>query len=725
MYGKINRISQSVIEKSFYLLFFLVPLILTPYNFELFEYNKMMLTYGLTAVIVGAWLIKTVVNKKIIFRRTPFEIPLLLFLISQIASTVFSIDKHVSLFGYYSRSNGGLLSTISYLSLYFAFVSNFPKEKIKKLLFFVLGSGLIVSIYGILEHFGIDKNLWMQDVQNRVFSTLGQPNWLAAYLAVLIPITIGFCVIPSPPAGGSEGSSNRRRFLHSSTNVESVRMTILSNSLIVIFYLALLFTKSRSGFIGFWTIMIFFSIFLIIYYRKIWKLILILNSTFIILNFIFGCPISQLNRFTLPELIKYNSVQKPTTNDQRLNYGSSIIDVGVTESGVIRQIVWKGALDIFKKNPLFGTGVETFAFAYYRYRPVEHNMTSEWDFLYNKAHNEYLNYLATTGIFGLGSYLLFIGSFIWFTIKSIRYQVLGIRYQDKKNIPNTYYLILNTGLFFAWFSILITNFFGFSVVIIQLLFFLIPAISFVLSDNQTDDIKKESEKSINNFQLVISLIFLILTSCFIIQLIRYWYADTFFATGSQYAKAEDFSSSYEFIKEAIFLNSDEPLYYDEFSYSAAQLATAFSQDGKQATLAAQLLREATLSSDMTILISPANVNFWKTRTRVFYTLSQIDEKYFVNAKEALEMASELSPSDPKIYYNLAIIDDRLGKTQEAFSLLEKGAKLKPDFRDVFFALGVMYEKSNQKVKARENYNYILTKINPNDEEVKKKMEEMK
>lgn len=198
-----------------------------------------------------------------------------------------------------------------------------------------------------------------------------------------------------------------------------------------------------------------------------------------------------------------------------------------------------------------------------------------------------------------------------------------------------------------------------------------------------------------------------------------------FATGSQYAKAEEFTSSYESLKEAIFLNSDEPLYYDEFSYPAAQLAAAFYQDGKQATLASQLLHEATLSSDMAILISPANVNFWKTRTRVFYTLSQIDEKYFGQAKEALEAALQLAPSDPKIYYNLAIIDDRLGKTQEAFDLLEKGAKLKPDFRDIFFALGVMYEKSNQKVKARENYNYILTKINPNDEEVKKKMEEMK
>ena len=184
-------IPDTIIKYSFYLLFFFVPIILTPFNYELFEYNKMMLTYGLTAIITGMWLIKMIINRRIILKRTPLDIPLFLFLVSQLVSTYISIDRHVSIWGYYSRFNGGLLSTISYFLLYYAFVSNFPAEKVGKLLKIILASGLLISIYGILEHLGIDKDIWVQDVQNRVFSTLGQPNWLAAYLAVLIPITIG------------------------------------------------------------------------------------------------------------------------------------------------------------------------------------------------------------------------------------------------------------------------------------------------------------------------------------------------------------------------------------------------------------------------------------------------------------------------------------------------------------------------------------------------------
>ena len=106
------------------------------------------------------------------------------------------------------------------------------------------------------------------------------------------------------------------------------------------------------------------------------------------------------------------------------------LEVGGTESGEIRKYVWQGAFNAWKSTPktmLIGTGTETFAFAFYQFRPVGHNLTSEWDFLYNKAHNEYLNYLATTGIFGLGSYLLFIGSFIvWF----IKTQISNLNFQQ-------------------------------------------------------------------------------------------------------------------------------------------------------------------------------------------------------------------------------------------------------------------------------------------------------
>ena len=108
----------------FYILFSVTPLILWPRTSELFEFNKMIFVYIMTVLISAVWLTRCIAAKKLIFRRTLLDIPLLIFLGSQILSTIFSIDHRTSFFGYYSRFNGGLLSVISYSLLYWAFVSN-------------------------------------------------------------------------------------------------------------------------------------------------------------------------------------------------------------------------------------------------------------------------------------------------------------------------------------------------------------------------------------------------------------------------------------------------------------------------------------------------------------------------------------------------------------------------------------------------------------------------
>src|SRR3990167_1313285 len=143
-----------MIAYAFYTLFIITPLILTPWNYELFEFNKMLAVYALTIIIAGAWIIECLRRRRLLITRTPFDIPLLLFLLSQILSTIFSIDRHTSIWGYYSRSNGSLLSIVCYLLLYWTYVSNIEKENVKLHIKALLGSSLIISIYAILEHFG-------------------------------------------------------------------------------------------------------------------------------------------------------------------------------------------------------------------------------------------------------------------------------------------------------------------------------------------------------------------------------------------------------------------------------------------------------------------------------------------------------------------------------------------------------------------------------------------
>ena len=131
----------------YYFLFFLVPLILTPLNYELFEFNKMLLVYILAAAALIFSLTKSFIQQRSIFHRTPLDIPIFLYLSSHILSSITSIDLHVSLYGYYSRFNEGLLATISYIILYYCLVANFSWKEVLKFLKISFLSALLVSLY--------------------------------------------------------------------------------------------------------------------------------------------------------------------------------------------------------------------------------------------------------------------------------------------------------------------------------------------------------------------------------------------------------------------------------------------------------------------------------------------------------------------------------------------------------------------------------------------------
>ncbi|MDO8583483.1 MAG: O-antigen ligase family protein, partial [bacterium] len=396
---------------------------------------------------------------------------------------------------------------------------------------------------------------------------------------------------------------------------------------------------------------------------------------------------------------------------------------GGTESAHIRLYVWNGAINAWKNNPLFGTGVETFAFAYFKYKPAGQNLTSEWNFLYNKAHNEYLNYLATTGIFGLGTYLLMIGYFLFLSLKQFKanYTLDAKRYT------------LVIALLASYISILVTNFFGFSVVITNIYLFLIPAFVFVLTGILPENKSGiENHESRNLYQWT-SIFFIILASLFMIQnLFQFWRADIAYALGYNLDRAGEYQSAYPHLKKAVELRRSEPIFKDELSVNnaiiAASLIAQKNQNNQDQTLsvASSLAQEAINLSNKIISQYQNNAVFWKTRVRVFYTLSQVDSRYLPRALDAIEKAALIAPNDANILYNLGVLYGQNSNITKGVEILEKTIQLKPDYRDAHYALGLFYRSqaldSTGKIvvndllnkKAIAQMQYILDNLSPND-----------
>ena len=666
----------------FHLIFLLVPLFFTAANDELFEFNKIILTYILTMFILGAWIIRMILEKKLLWKKTPFDIPIAIFYISQLLSTIFSISQHTSVFGYYSRFNGGLLSISAYIVLYYAFVNNVKRIEVKSLLGTLFLGATLSAFYAFLEHFGhsiscllitrnFDVSCWVQDVQSRVFGTFGQPNWLAAYLIMILPLA---------------GTRLIELF-----SLPGIWRRVVFVVFIALYFSTLLFTGSRSGLLGLAIGVAGYAIYMFIGLYQHHSLYLqqkrkksteyalrpILYSATIGTVVCFGLIVIFGTPFTpkLSEIVgrlnqsASSSMQLPSPTPAPVQAGTQL-DVGGSESGDIRKVVWRGAIQVWKRYPMFGSGVETFAYSYYKDRPMEHNALSEWDFLYNKAHNEFLNYLATTGTVGLGAYLLMIGwVYVW-----------AFRHAHESPLTIAAWMAGYTALH-------VSNFFGFSTVVVSTLFYLLPAFLFVSSaDNVQQELSSEFQKKSRHstvptqaWQWILCCGIGIATLYLVIVFVNMWRADVAYARGKQLLVANQGIEGLRELQNAIKISpTNEGVFHETLAKTAADLTlTAYQQNN--ATMAGQLGELAVTESNLMMASNPVNLNFYRSQAQVFITLSQVAPAFLKEALNTLDKAQDLAPTDPKLTYNRALVNEALGQKELAITLLKQALQMKPNY----------------------------------------------
>ncbi len=479
-------------------------------------------------------------------------------------------------------------------------------------------------------------------------------------------------------------------------------------------FLGIIFSRSRSALLALIVGLIVFGSyyfvknsknkdFTVLLKRRLAPLVVIM----LVIVFIFKTGIERIDKFINLEKFLLNQKKIEKTEEKQ----TAPVSSEVSESFDIRKIVWKGAIDLGFKYPLFGTGVETFAYSYYFVRPIEHNLTSEWDYLYNKAHNEYLNFLATTGFVGLVSYLLMVTAVITLFLKRIK--------KEKD--------LISLVFFCAYLSILITNFFGFSTTTINVFFYLIPGFLIKEQAGGKPKLKFLNENRSRLVKLGI-LVFLFL----LFSLILYYFADIKYATSQNYSRIGDYQSASTLLDQALRLKK-EHVFEDKLSYSLANLAF-FAAYQNESGLTKSLANLSQTYNDRSLKSSPKNVLYWKTKAKNHYLFYQINfgQGQLQEGLSALESAEKLSPTDPKIPYTEAIFyslledevqaqDEKIAYQEKALNQADKSIKLKADFRDGYLLKGQLLKKYGNQEEADKVFNYILKMLNPNDAEVKEEL----
>ncbi|MBW1789327.1 MAG: hypothetical protein JRK53_22375, partial [Deltaproteobacteria bacterium] len=186
----------------------LVPLFFNVHSQRVFEGDKIALMRSIALLMGAVWLLRSFLSLRAgmdclphCFQQTravsrpqllknPIIITTLLFGMSCLLSTLFSVAPHLSIPGSYNRLQG-IYTFMSYIFFFFLVIRIIrTRERLELLLTALILAGFPIALYGILQHFEMDPLIWAKNVSKRVSSSMGNPIFLGGYLIMVLPLTL-------------------------------------------------------------------------------------------------------------------------------------------------------------------------------------------------------------------------------------------------------------------------------------------------------------------------------------------------------------------------------------------------------------------------------------------------------------------------------------------------------------------------------------------------------
>lgn len=436
------------------LMFSVFPLFFTNayFNIRHDKYGFFLALSLVTAIAMGAIFVynrlseentseKIQLNNLKLFSFTDYAI--LGFLFVNIISTLFSDYKLDSLLGTAGRNNGLLLIAV-YTIVYFL-ITRFLYYKEYIFVFLAVGS-IVVFLLAILNCFYIDPlGMFAQLTDEQTItdftSTMGNKNFMSSYICIVLPVMIALSVL-------SENKKLRVLYLTASGFGFAALMTSDSDSGIlgiaafaVIYFIWFVrdISKLKKYFLSMSVMLIFAKLLrlfsflnndnskgmdsfqqLFVYSAAGWIMLsvcLTFTAVLYLLDFkkqgiilpksvpILFCAFAVAGIMALLGIIIYFSIFNTSaelgTLGKILRFNESW--------GTHRGFMWIKSFEIIADEIkhgdiikfLFGTGPDTF---YYAFAPYFNELLRFGDSSTNAAHNEYINYLVTTGITGCAAY---------------------------------------------------------------------------------------------------------------------------------------------------------------------------------------------------------------------------------------------------------------------------------------------------------------------------------
>lgn len=659
-------------------LVFVVPLLFIPLpeninDARIFaEFNKQVLFILGSLTLFSLWSLRMVLEKRVSIVRTPLDVPLIIFLIIYLVSTVFSTDLFVSLTGFYGLFHPSALSVLALILFYFTLVSNINSKTRFYTIGALLTSLLLISLVNITNYLGLFV-LPYEAAKVREWIPLISLGTLGFLAAIATPVTLGL-----------------------SLQSKNMVIKIVGLAYSLVFFASIVIINA----FGVWVTLFAAAIVFLIFSPRV-----IQNKQQRLHLAIIGAIAAVFIVISLTPTLRENIIQPLIKGDDN---NISL----VSERRLSMEEGWKVAAGAVGQKPFLGSGPGTFPFSYTRFAPADINQTEDWNIRFEQASNEYVNIVSSIGIIGLIAFI-----FILYSIIKPLSQFVTQSSNVKEN-PLTVFILASFGGF------IVGSLFFDTSLITGLFFMVLAALAFsTLNDLGAKGVDKvnlklvslnagaiksfaeESKPSGNTLGYILFVPALVVTLGIFYASFLSIKAEVSYQESINAATDNNAAETRDKLIAAIDTFGYRDIYHRTLSLVNLRIAQGIStqeNQTQQGTQNIQLLIQESINqgkvasgyqNPTTFGTSSQNVVNWESLATVYSALVGVANGADNHAINTYVGAIERQPRNPLLFEALGNVYLRLNRTDEAVRALETAVSLKPDLASSRYSLAQAYQQA--------------------------------
>lgn len=631
-----------------------VPLFIDKNLVNFYTIPKQYIFIGLVLVNVVLFAVKIVLSKKLTYRRSIMDLPILGVLIIGLFSAIFSVNSYDSFFGRGEYFVLNYFFLIFLVAFYFIIINTLTTQTrwlgMVELLIYVGGATALLFVLKTI--FKLDL---LSYIAPSAMNTIDRVNMgFGIWLIIIFILTAGKLIKKNV----SVGKSLVHFFIALLAFVSLVMLSfaifwwILLAGLILLLMIGISFVKeSRLG----------------------WVSALFAMTILVTIFIAFGTP-------------RYLQTVVPAE-----------ISLGFKPSwSITSDTMFSGA-----KSFILGSGLGTFNVDFSQFRAVDfNNDTWAWSLRFSQPVSTFLALLSEGGI-------LFSLAFIFLVIYSLGHvfniwlkkgmPVLAQKVVDglSRNGDFRLDIFLMTVAWLVLSGTMCLVYYG--PVLWWLWWLLLALIITGIGFINSDIIKTKVWEVEDTPQYTLTFSFVMIVATAGLVMIGVWGARLYLA---EYAyasalKSQDYQTTEKNLRTALFHRKNSDVYHaalaQVYLIQAANLVQQESQDLQAVSgYLAQAVNEARIATE----ISPRSVAIWENLAIMYENASVLVPEAREWAIKTWQKAKELEPTNPVLAWRLGNTYAMIGKWTEAVKSFQEAINLKKDYLDAYLSLARAYEQQN-------------------------------